>query len=191
MGLSGRVAGGVQQALEEVLERRFREAVRQQQERQDQERIDVQRDTLAAASADRAEQRGNELRRINLEELEHRDKQNAIQTQKNAASDMAGVLAMPGMSNEAKASEIMGSGLRTGQVDPARVIEGLTRIPTKKEYTYTDPRTGQKSLRSYDPSSVPDGGLDLGNEPSKPTAAPKKGTHVINGKLVDDDGRVI
>jgi hypothetical protein len=76
MGISGRVAGGMDQALEEVLERRFREAVRQQQERQDQERIAVQRETLEAASADRAADNDRQLKVLDLAELQRRDKNN-------------------------------------------------------------------------------------------------------------------
>ncbi len=172
MPISGLLASGMQTQLDDVNDRRLQEFVRQLKEREQADQLKLQQDTLASAEKDRAAQRENTARTINLAELKRTDDLGREATQRNGASDMAGVLAMPGMSNEAKASEIMGSGLRTGQVDPARVIEGLTRVPAKKEYTYTDPKTGNKSLRAYDPSSVPSGGLDMGNEPQKPERGP-------------------
>jgi hypothetical protein len=128
MAISGLIAGGVDQALEQVLERRLQEAIRLQREQEHADQVSIQRDTLAGLTADRTADNDRQRRVIDLAELKRVDDLGREQTQKNAASDMAGVLAMPGMSNEAKASEIMGSGLRTGQVDPARVIEGLTRV---------------------------------------------------------------
>jgi len=176
MAISGLIAGGVDQALEQVLERRLKEALRQQQEREHADQVAIQREQLA-----------NTRRTIDLNELIHTNQVTAgqqkraddlgrEQTAKNAGSDMAGVLAMPGMSNEAKANEIMGSGLRTGQIDPARVIEGLTRVPPKPE---RDPIADYRSRKEIDQQF---------ERPAKPD---KPGTHVVDGHLVDDTGKVL
>lgn len=138
MALSGLVAAGVDQALQDVLDRRLKEAVRQQQERQAQARLALDRDVLSSANADREAgrelQRGQQAlqsRQIDLADLKRIADETAEKTQAAGRSDMASVLAMPGMSNEAKQQEMIGSGLRTGTVDPARIIEGLTRIPPR------------------------------------------------------------
>jgi len=167
----GQLAGagiGAAAGLEAVLERRLRELVRQQQEQQQAAQLALQTRQIEGQEADRQER----IRQFDINELRRVGDDNAVQTQRNAASDMAGVLAMPGMSNADKANEIMGSGLRTGSVDPIKVIEGLTKVPEKPkpvQYTYTDPKTGNKSLKFASPDSIPEGGLDLGNEPQKPS----------------------
>ena len=51
--LSGQVAGGLQTALDEVMERRLREQLRRQQEQQQAAELQMRRDEMAARAADR------------------------------------------------------------------------------------------------------------------------------------------
>jgi hypothetical protein len=51
--LSGQVAGGLQTALDEVMERRLREQMRRQQEQQQAAELQMRRDEMAARAADR------------------------------------------------------------------------------------------------------------------------------------------
>jgi hypothetical protein len=76
MGLSGFVAGGVQDSLEQVLERRLKELVRQQQETQNADQLALQRDQLASVNADRQAGQAAEMRRIDLADLTRRDASN-------------------------------------------------------------------------------------------------------------------
>lgn len=175
MPISGLVANGFTNALDDVNERRLQEVLRRMQEQHQQEQLALQKRQIEGVEQDRATNRENQRRTLDLNELKRTDELGREATQRNAASDMANVLKMPGMSNEDKASEIMGSGLRTGSVDPSKVIEGLTRVPEKAksvQYTYTDPKTGNKSLRFADPSAINATGLDMGNEPQKPERGP-------------------
>jgi len=54
--------------------------------------------------------------------------------------------------------------------------------PERVQYTYTDPKTGNKSLRFANKDQVPEGGLDLGNEPQKPEKGPAPDYEWVVGK---------
>ncbi len=69
MGLSGLVAGGVQSALDDVLDRRLKEQLRQQQETQEAAR-------LALAQQSQQAQQENQRRTIDLADLRRRDDNN-------------------------------------------------------------------------------------------------------------------
>ena len=161
--ISGRIAGGMDEALEQVLDRRLKEAVRQDQERQrtaenlmrqqgidlQREGVGLQRETMAQNAANQKEDNARELRRVALEELRNTQQQTEKTTQANRASDMAGVLAMPGMANEDKMRELSGLAVRSG-ADPLKIIENL-----------------------------------------KPVAPPKKNLHTVGRSLVDEEGNVL
>lgn len=182
MAISGLIAGGMDQALEQVLERRLQEAIRQQREKEHADQVSIQRDQLAGLTADREAMRDNTRRTIDLAELKHRDDLNREATQRNAASDMAGVLAMPGMSNEAKANEIMGSGMRSGMVDPAKVIEGLTRVQPKK---FTPPqRLADGSIAQFEEGNIPEGTKFFQEPKSGPQPRERKQVWVKRGEQV-------
>jgi hypothetical protein len=201
MGLSGLVGAGAQAGLEQVLERRLKEAIRQQQAQQhadqlamQREQMGMQREQMAGVNADRQANREHQRQLIDIANLQRVDQQAQKATDRNVGLDAANVLNMPGMSREAQAGELQQSVLRNPNASSApgmlKIIEGLTKVPDKVQYTYTDPKTGQKSLR-FAPKDQVEGGVDMGREPDKPTAAPRPGTHVIDGSLVDDNGRVI
>ena len=171
MGISGLVAQGVISALDEAQERRLREQIRRQQEQQQAAQLALQQQQQAAIEADRAEQRNQGLKRLDLEALKYRDEQAAAQTDRNIGLDAANVMRMPGMTPQAKADELEQSLFRNpnASVAPAllRRIEGLTRVEKPVQYTYTDPKTGNKTMRFGDPASA-GGGFDMGNEPKEP-----------------------
>ena len=77
MPISGFVGGGVQDALQQVEERRLRELLRQMQEQQQAAQLDLQRQTLASAEADRAEGRKLQQKTLDLSDLRRRDDNNA------------------------------------------------------------------------------------------------------------------
>lgn len=175
MAISGLLASGLQTQLDDVNDRRLKELVRQLEEKSRADQLDLQNRTLDSANADRQAGREIQHRTLDMADLKRVDAEHAAQTQQRAAADMAGVLAMPGMSNQDKANEIMGSGLRTGMVDPAKVIEGLTRV----EKPVRDPIADHRAMKEIDREF---------QAPEKPA---KPGTHVIGGSLVDDNGKVI
>jgi hypothetical protein len=144
MAISGYIAAGAQEALDQVLQRRLQEQERRAQEQQraaaiqmQREQMDMQRQQQADIQADRVAAREHQQKVFDLADLTRREQAGERATQKNVLSDMAGVLAMPGMSNQAKAAEMMGPAIRTGQVDPLKVIEGLTRVPDVKRHAVT------------------------------------------------------
>jgi hypothetical protein len=77
MAISGLVAGGVQTALDDVLDRRLKEALRQQQEQQAAAQLQLQRDQLAQQATNQGEMRDLQRRTIDLSELRRRDENNA------------------------------------------------------------------------------------------------------------------
>lgn len=168
MALSGLVAGGAQHALDEALDRRMREQLRQQQEQQEAARLALQQQQQAAIEADRAEQRAQGLKRLDLESLKYRDEQAAIQTDRNVGLDAANVMRMPGMTPQAKADELEQSLFRNpnASVAPALLkrIDGLTRVPDKK---FTSPqRLSDGTIAQFEEGQIP-AGTKFYQEPQK------------------------
>jgi hypothetical protein len=181
--ISGRIAEGMDDALAQVLDRRLKEATRQQVERQNaaenlmrQQGLELQKQGLEQSAANQ----GLAQKRFDLEDLRYRDKQTEEATNRNRASDMAGVLTMGGgpdmpgggMKPEDQIREISGLALKSG-ADPLKVIANLQPAkPNQQSYTYTDPKTQQQELRFFD-KNQPQTGLDLGKhvpqrEPQEP-----------------------
>lgn len=93
MALSGLVAGGVQSALDDVLERRMREQMRQQQEQQQAAQLAMQQQAQQA-------QQENQRRTIDLADLRRRDDNNRqglelMQQDKTQMDDAAFMGALP------------------------------------------------------------------------------------------------
>lgn len=164
MGLSGLVAGGVDDALEQVLERRLREAVRQQQEREHAERIAVQRETLDAAAQDRREDNARQNRVIDLAELTRRDKNNSqgldLMNQDRARMDEESILGglNPKLKTIAGLRKVGVTGIQPEDLDSpeeraardqasvthaGQVAEAQARAAAK----YRAPREGRKSIQ--------------------------------------------
>lgn len=76
MAISGFIAGGVEDALADVLQRRMQEYVRQQQEQQHADQIALQREQLAGLNADRAADQTARMRTLDLADLRRRDENN-------------------------------------------------------------------------------------------------------------------
>lgn len=191
MGLAGAGIGAVQ-GLEEIVAQRIlaqklQQAIaeRQQAASIDSRRLDEnerqnawERSRAEKLDAERATERG----RVADQES----------TARRGRSNMAGVLSM-GLDPETAKREIAFSSLNADTDIPKGVMDVLTPAPKprKVQYTYTDPKTGNKSIRFAEEDQIPAGGLDMGNEPQKPEKPSRPGTHVIGGNLVDDNGRVI
>ena len=185
MGLVG--AGfGASQSLEEIVAQRLlRQRLEQEvAERQQRFALDQQRFNETARQNDFDRSR---TERLDTEAAAARTaKANTEATQRRGRSNMAGVVAM-GLEPATAKREIAFSALNNDADIPSGVMEAITP-PKKREYTYTDPKTGAKSLRYADAGEGP---IDLGREPEKQIAGPKTGVHVIGGNLVDDTGKVI
>lgn len=149
MPLSGLVAGGVQGALDEVQERRLKELVRQLQEKQQADQLALQTRQVEGIEADRAANRDNQRRTIDLANLQRTDTLAKEATERNARSDMANVLNMPGMAPEAINREIAGSSMRTG-VDVPRTVLDLIKVPDKERDPIADYEAKKKLDRKYD-----------------------------------------
>lgn len=162
--LQAEIANRQQQA--EMEQARQNEMIRQNQwERGRADRLDEERRTVATAAADK-------------DKLEQRGR-----------SNMAGVVAM-GVDPSTARREIAFSALNSGASVPGGVMDAIKS--NTKEYTYTDPKTGAKSLRQANLDELPEGGIDLGREPEKPTAQQRRQVfNVGNGTLVDETGKVI
>jgi len=97
--------------------------------------------------------------------------------------------------NEREVRRMIGEGITRrvpiADMEGMAFAEGIDLTPKKVQYTYTDPKTGNKSIRFAQEDQIPAGGLDMGNEPQKPEKAPRPGTHVVGGNLVRDDGTVL
>lgn len=91
-------------------------------------------------------------------------------TEQRGRSNMAGVLAM-GVDPQTAKREIAYSSLQSGASVPSGVMDTLT--PDR------DPIADYRQRKEID------------QEFEKPPTAPKGGRHVINGKLVDDNGNVL
>jgi hypothetical protein len=178
MGWAGAGAGAAA-GLEQVLERRLKEAIRQQQAQQhndqlmmQREQMGMQREQMAGVNADREANRQNQLQTIDLAKLKHIDAQRQAATEAAGRSDMAGVLAMPGMSNADKANEIMGSGVRTGSVDPLKLIEGLTKVaPRTPLHSVTVPGPDGRPMARGVTDEELQAGVATYREPKTPTKA--------------------
>jgi hypothetical protein len=188
--LSGQVASGLQTALDEVMERRLREQLRQQQEQQQAAQLALQQRQQQGVEDDRTYRRDNDRRVIDLAEMERIDAQAQKATDRNISLDAANVMNMPGMTPQARADELNQSVFRNPKASSApdmrRVIEGLTKRPDRVQYTYTNPRTGQKATRFGNPDEMPAGGFDMGTEPQKPERGPAPDYEWVmrNGKPV-------
>ena len=188
--LSGQVAGGLQTALDEVMERRLREQLRRQQEQQQAAQLALQQRQQQGVEDDRTYRRDNDRRVIDLAEMERIDAKAQQATDRNISLDAANVMNMPGMTPQARADELNQSVFRNPKASSApdmrRVIEGLTKRPDRVQYTYTDPRTGQKATRFGNPDEMPTGGFDMGTEPQKPERGPAPDYEWVmrNGKPV-------
>lgn len=170
-GISGFIGAGAQDALSEVLERRLKELVRQQQEQQHADRIALERQQQASIDADRAEGRNLQRQTLDLANLRRMDEQTQAATDRNVGLDAANVLNMPGMTPQAKAGELQQSVLRNPNASSApgmlKVIEGLTRVPEKK---YTSPqRMADGSIQQFEEGQIPAGSKFY----QEPKTAPK------------------
>lgn len=159
MAISGLIAGGVQSALDDVEDRRLKELVRQLQEQQQADQLALQTRQVEGLEDDRRDRRDNERRTIEGLERRRTDDLAREATDRNVGMDAANVLQMPGMTPEARASELQQSVLRnpTAKSGPAmlKVIEGLTRVPDKK---YTPPqRLADGSIAQFEEGQIPSG----------------------------------
>lgn len=183
MGISGLIAGGMTQAVDDVTERRLRELARRIEESQRAEQLQIQRDTLAAADRDRTTDNNRQQQLLDLAQLKRTDDLNREATDRNVGLDASNVLSMPGMDDAAKARELTSSVLRNPNASSApgmlKTIEGLTKVP---------PKVGTHVV---DGNLVDDSGNVLFTAPKTPTKPEKVGTHVIGNQLVDDSGKVI
>jgi hypothetical protein len=197
--ISGRIAAGADEALEQVLDRRLKEAIRQQQERDQvaarqlqQQGIDLQRETLEAGKADRAADNALNLKRFGLEDLRYREGQAKEASEKATgearASDIANVLKMPGMTQEEQLREAAGPMLRSG-ADPLKVIAGL--VPAKKplHYVAVPGPDGRPVMKGFTEEQMAQGVRQY-EKPEKPTKAEKVEPLwvSIGGKPVDLHG---
>jgi hypothetical protein len=171
--ISGRIAGGMDEALEQVLDRRLKEAIRQDQERQRvaenlqrEQGLDLQRQTLAGAAEDRKADNARQQQLVDLQLRKDAAAEAEKATNANRASDIAGVLNMPGMSNEAKSQEIGGLAVKTG-MDPRYVIENLQ--PKSKKYTPPLKTAGGEYVQ-YEEGQIPPG-TRFYEEPKTPSSA--------------------
>ena len=173
MGLSGHIAGGMQSALNDVLDRRLREEIRRFQETQAKEALALQERQIAGVEADRAANRENQRRLVDLAELKRTDDLASDATDRNVGMDAANVMGMPGMTPEARASELQQSVLRnpTAKSGPAmlKMIEGLTKVTPKR---FTPPqKLADGSIGQFEEGQIPTG-TKFYQEPKTP-AGPK------------------
>ena len=186
--ISGLVAGGMQDALDEVMERRLREQMRRQQEQQQAAQLALQQRQQQGVEDDRTYRRDNDRRVIDLEEMERIDAKALQATDRNISLDAANVMNMPGMTPQARADELNQSLFRNPKASSApdmrKVIEGLTKRPDRVQYTYTNPKTGNQATRFGNPDEMPAGGFDMGNEPKVPTKGPEPEWLMRGGKPI-------
>lgn len=199
MAISGLIGAGAQDALAEVVERRLKEQIRQQQEQQEAARIALQRDQLAsldaerqAIDADRVAQRANQTRALDLADLRRRDDLAAQATERAARSDMGNVLNMPGMSPDAIQREIIGSSLRTG-VEVPRTVVDLMKVEPVKRHAVTVPGPGGRPTRVLKTEDELEQGVEEYREPKPPRATGPSGLSPAQGatalKFQDDYAR--
>lgn len=135
-GLSGLVAAGVDQSLMDVLDRRLKEALRQQDEKQHADTIAMARERTAMDQQDRNTDNERQMKLVDLAQLQHTDVMNQAATDRNVGSDAANVIGMPGMSKEDQARELTQSALRNpnSKATPGilKVIEGLQKVDATK-----------------------------------------------------------
>lgn len=168
MGLSGHIAGGMQSALDDVLDRRLREEIRRFQETQAKEALALQERQIAGVEADRAANRENQRKQINLAELTRVDEQNAAGEASRARSNMAGVLEM-GLDPQTTQREIVGTSLRSGTEVPRTVLD-LIKIPEVKRHPITTAGPNGQPLRKLVTEAELEAGVPEYREPKTPTA---------------------
>jgi hypothetical protein len=162
MGIAG-AAFGASNALEEIVAQRI---LKQKLEQEISER------------QERAELEGRRVSEMETQNRWERERAGKLDAERKAAADkaaevqgladrgrrnMAGVVAM-GVDPSTARREIAFSSLQSGADVPSGVMDAIA--PKRKEYTYTDPKTGAKSLRYADPDQGEP--IDLGREPEKP-----------------------
>lgn len=174
--VSGRIGAGATDALEQVLERRMQEQIRQDTEKQRaadlelrRQGIDLQKETLAGAKADREADNLRQQRVVDLQLKKDADLAAEKATERNRASDAAAVFQMPGMSTEAKMNELRTSALRGGG-DPLKVIEGLQKVGTPPRlHQVTVPGPGGRPMTKWIGDDEAQAGVTAYREPDKPT----------------------
>lgn len=179
MGIAG--AGfGAAKALEDILAEQMVRAQLAQRERENHARMQLEQQRFAETV------KQNEIGNQRQQRL---DDERA--TDRRAVRNITGVRRMMAdavMQGTGQLTDDDRRGLAALQIEAG---DDPTMLPQPKkpiQYTYTDPKTGAKSIRFADPDSVPSAGLDLGNEPPTPQ---RRTTHVVGGHLVDDTGRVL
>lgn len=180
-GIAGAAAGGTR-ALEEIVAQRIMQQKLEQevQERQRRFELDQQRANETMRENDYNRKRTD---RIDAENTADRAKVDAREaTERNGRSDMAAVLAMPGMTDEAKRSEIMGSGLRTGSVSPSSVMDAIKPTPVRLR-AVTTPGPGGRPINRMVPETE---AVEEYREPKSPPA-PENPQYI---QVIGTDGRL-
>jgi hypothetical protein len=130
VGIAG-AASGASRALEEIVAQRILQQKLEQEVAERQQRFAMEQSRIDEGKRQFDVEAGQRNRQLDAADTERRARSDREATERSGRSDMAAVLAMPGMSNEAKQSEILGSGLRTGSIDPIRALEA-TKPPDVK-----------------------------------------------------------
>jgi hypothetical protein len=135
VGIAG-AASGASRALEEIVAQRILQQKLEQEVAERQQRFAMEQSRIDEGKRQFDVEAGQRNRQLDAADTERRARSDREATERSGRSDMAAVLAMPGMSNEAKQSEILGSGLRTGSIDPIRALEA-TKPPDVKKHAVT------------------------------------------------------
>lgn len=168
---------GAAQALHEVMAQQMLE---QQAKRQAQEaaaRISLEQQQMQEALRRTQVQEARQAQADALARDEFNAKQSEKATDRNIGMDAANVLAMPGMSKESQANELLQSALRNPKASSTatmlKTVEGLMKKPEM------DPVEEYRKKKQIDAEY---------RQPEKPE---KRGVHVVGGNLVDDTGKVL
>lgn len=140
MAISGFVGAGVQDALSQQLAEQLRQAMFEEEQRQAQAREAMAAREQARREAEDASQRehikfleGDVLNQRAAQSNAVREAGLAEQAAANRRSDMANVQAMPGLSPDQRNAEIVGSGVRGGEIGPIDLLKLNTPAPDPNE----------------------------------------------------------
>lgn len=177
---------GASKALEEIMAEQMLRAQMEQRQKQAEAQLALQQRQMEGVEQDRQLLRDLQTRDRDLAAQKYRDDQAEEATDRNIGLDAANVLNMPGMTDEAKANEFRQSALRNPRASSTpgmlKIVEGLTKKPEQVQYTHIDPKTGKRTLKFAQKDQIPEGGLDLGNEPPKPTGGAANYLTLIDSK---------
>lgn len=178
---------GAAQGLEQILEQKLREKALS--DRREIELAQIEQRRQEAADAREHQRRTIELQDLALKQAEKKAEMEAAQqdTQRRAFDNMAG-LGQMGLEPGQARVEAMASLGRSGVQNPQAIANAAFPEAPKPEkpqsYTYTDPKTGAKSLRTIRLEDIGPMGVDMGREPDKPSTSAKPDYQrvVVDGK---------